>query len=546
MPINMEPLKGMGLQSLASTATSSGQKEGARRRKIFWRDRVAQLKLSGSLLARNTMLNFIGQAVPFLVGVATIPFIVKGLGTERFGLLALAWVILGHFTIFDLGLGRATIKFVAEALGKGEEDQVPCLVWTAVTVQAVLGIVGTLVLIGITPLLVERILNITSELVSEAKATFYLLALSVLVVLVSSSFRGVLEASQRFDLVNATKIPSNTLTFLLPLFGLWLGFRLPGIVVLILLARVGALVAFVALNLRIMPQLRRYSGSFSLFPRLFFFGGWITVSSIAGPILRYLDRFLIGSLITMTAVAYYTAPFEVITRLWIIPSSLVMTLFPAFSTLRTTRKEDLQELYIRSIKYLLLSTGPIVVTLVVFADNILRVWLGADFAKQSTLVFQILLLGTLIGLLAPVSGALLQGLGRPDVLAKLYLVEVPLNMVLVWFLVQHLGIVGASLSFALRTLIETGVLFVISARLIHISYTCVIENGLWRSIVVLVGVSGLFWLVSLTKMVLFKIGSITVLILAFVVISWRYVLDETDKKTIGSITPRLLFPKGGQ
>lgn len=42
--------------------------------------------VSGRLLARNTLLNFIGQAVPLLVGVVTIPFIVRGLGTERFGL----------------------------------------------------------------------------------------------------------------------------------------------------------------------------------------------------------------------------------------------------------------------------------------------------------------------------------------------------------------------------------------------------------------------------------------------------------------------------
>ena len=91
--------------------------------------------LSGRLLAHNTFLNFPGQVLPLLVGMITIPFIIRGLGTERFGLLSLAWVVLGYFTIFDLGLGWATTKFVAEALGKGKEDQLPRLVWMAVTVQ---------------------------------------------------------------------------------------------------------------------------------------------------------------------------------------------------------------------------------------------------------------------------------------------------------------------------------------------------------------------------------------------------------------------------
>jgi O-antigen/teichoic acid export membrane protein len=319
------------------------------------------LEIKGSLLARNTLFNLIGQGLPLIVAVVTIPFIIHGLGIDRFGLLSLAWVVLGYFAIFDLGLGRATTKFVAEALGKGEEDQVPPLVWTAVTIQAFFGLLGAIVLASITPFLVERILNIPTELIKEAKATFYLLSLSIPVVLVSSSFRGVLEASQRFDLVNIVRVPASVLTFLLPLIGLLLGFSLPGIVALILLARVGALAAFVVMNLRINPQLRRYLGSFALFPRLFSFGGWITVTSIVGPILVYLERFLIASLMSMAAVAYYSAPYEAVTRLWIIPASLAMTLFPAFSSLEGVRdRQKLGTLFARSAKYILLVLGPIV------------------------------------------------------------------------------------------------------------------------------------------------------------------------------------------
>src|SRR3990172_8986417 len=51
--------------------------------------------------------------------------------------------------------------------------------------------------------------------------------------------------------------------------------------------------------------------------------------------------------------------------------SLVMTLFPAFSALGMARKEDLQAVFVRSIKYLLLSTGPIIVVLMVFSSQLL-------------------------------------------------------------------------------------------------------------------------------------------------------------------------------
>ncbi|WP_353687074.1 flippase [Thermodesulfovibrio sp. 3462-1] len=414
-------------------------------------NKTAQIR--GSLLSRNTLLNFIGQAVHMLASIITIPFIVRGLGIERFGLLSLVWVIFGYFAIFDLGIGRATTKFVAEALGKGEENEIPHLVWIAVTIQVILGIVGALALIGITPLLVERILKIPSDLIGEAKATFYVLALSLPVVFISGSFRGLLEAVQRFDLVNAVTVPASVLNYILTLIGIGLSLKLPGIVALILFSRFGVLAAFVMLNLRIMPWLRKYSVSFSLFslfPRLFSFGGWVTVSGIVGPILVYLDRFLIGALISMSAVAYYTASYEAVTRLWIIPSSLVMALFPAFSALEGMRdRERLQFFFIRSVKYIFLTLGLVVLIISLFAKEILQIWLGVDFAMKSEAVLQILALAVLINSLAHFPFALLQGIGRPDLLAKFHLLELPIYVGMAGGLVKVWGITGAALAWTL-------------------------------------------------------------------------------------------------
>jgi len=66
--------------------------------------------IQGRLLAKNTVFNFIGQTIPALVAIVTIPYIIHGLGVERFGILSLVWVVLGYFNLFDLGLGRAVIS----------------------------------------------------------------------------------------------------------------------------------------------------------------------------------------------------------------------------------------------------------------------------------------------------------------------------------------------------------------------------------------------------------------------------------------------------
>lgn len=496
------------------------------------RKEVGQVCISGNLIARNTILNLIGQALPLLVGVVTIPLVMSGMGTERFGLLSLAWVVLGYFTIFDLGLGRATTKYVAEALGKGEGDKIPQIVWTAVTFQAVLGFMGTLVLFGITDLLVERVLNIPAGLLWEAKDTFHLLALSIPLVLVSSSFSGVMEAAQRFDLVNLVRIPSSILTFLLPLVGLYLGLGLPGIIALILIARIVTLVALIVMDLRIVPKLRVYSVSFAFFSYLFSFGGWVMVSNLIAPIFVYLDRFLIGSLLTMSAVAYYAVPSDIVTRLLIIPASIASVLFPTFSNLASfDDKDKINVIVMRSTKYLLTVMVPLTVVLLMFSDDILRVWLGNEFAEESANVFRLISIAVLLNAVGYTPFALIQGIGRPDVVSKYFLIELPIYVAVAFFLINLLGINGAALAWCLRMVWAIPIFFLLCARVAEVPLKALSENGTSRSLILAAGILILSIALSLGG----ERGVITTgllvgaLLIGSIVFAWFLTFDHTDK-----------------
>jgi len=494
------------------------------------------ISISSGLIARNTLINLIGLALPLLVGVATIPLVVRGLGTERYGLLSLAWVVLGYFTIFDLGLGRAMTKYVAEALSKGETDQVPQIIWTAVTFQAALGLLGGLVLFWTTDLLVECVLNIPPELMREAKDTLYLLAVSVPFVLVSISFSGVLEAAQRFDLVNLVRIPSSILTFILPLVGLYLGFGLPGIVTLILLARIGTLAAFIVMDLRIVPKIREYSISLARFSNLFAYWGWVVITSVVGPILVYLDRFLIGSLLTIAAVTYYTAPYEAVTRISIISLSLSTTLFPAFSAMEGIRnRQQLGVLFVRSIKYAFLISGAIVVVVIVYAGQILQIWLGSDFAIESTESMQVLALGVLINSFAYIPFALLQGVGRPDLTAKFHLIELPIYVGIAWVLVSEYGIVGAAGAYTIRVLVDNVLLFMAVFRVCQLPCRLLTEASMKLSVAGITMFAFSMYGIKKAAFALPIVVQSLLLICLFALFSWavwNFVFDDLDRGAI--------------
>lgn len=489
-------------------------------------------EVRGGLLARNTALNLLGQALPFAVGFVTIPYVIRGLGTDRFGVLAVAWLLLGYFSLFDLGLGRATTKFVAECLGRKELERIPQLVWTSLGSQVAFGLLGSLIVGALTPLLVTRILRIPPVLLGETQNTFFLLAAGLPLVLATNALRGVLEAVQRFDLVNYVKVPANILVFLLPAIAIPFGLRLPGIVLLLVIARGGAVVAYLVCCLRLFPALaRQFVFERGLLRSLLGYGGWLTVSSVVSPILNYLDRFFIASLLTITALGYYTPPYEVLIRLQILPASLVATLFPAFAVLGASGSaERMSDLFMRSLKFLVLILGPVTALAVVYARGFLWLWLGPDFAEKSTAPLQFLALGVLINSFAFIPACLLQARNRPDVTAKVNLLLLVPYLGILWVFIPRWGLSGAAMAWALRATLDAGLLFAACLWTKYIDLRTLMGHRLLRGagLVLALGVA-----LDLTRLPRgYWMGQVILaagLLALFSAGVWGLILEKTDK-----------------
>src|SRR5216683_1926896 len=421
---------------------------------------------SGRLLAQNTIWNLIGNGAPMIVAVFCFPMLIRGLGKDRFGVLALAWVLVGYASLFDLGLGRALTQAVAKKLGTGEKQEVPRMVWTSLLLMLGLGIVGTAAIAAISPWLAHRLLKIPEALQGETLRSFYLLAISVPVVVTTAGLRGLLEAHQRFDLVAYLRIPMGVFTFLGPVLVLPFSRSLVPVVAVLVAVRFTACAASFWLCLKVAPELRQHVAWHgpSAAP-LLRFGGWMTVTNIVSPVMVTMDRLLIGALASMTAVAYYATPYEVATKLLIVPAALVGVMFPAFSTSFEFDRDRTAALYRRCVKYVFLILFPVVLLTVGFAQKGLALWLGADFAQHSFRVLQWLALGVLLNSLAQIPFALVQGAGRPDLTAKLHLIELPCYLLGLWWLISAYGVEGAAIAWTARVGVDALVLFVVAQRL---------------------------------------------------------------------------------
>ncbi|HYF40102.1 MAG TPA: flippase [Gemmatimonadales bacterium] len=415
-------------------------------------------------LTRNTVLNLIGLAAPLLVALFAIPVLTRELGTDRFGILTLAWVILGYFSLFDLGVGRAITQIVSGQLSRGQIGAIPDLVWTALGLMLLLGIAAAVACAAASSWLVQ-VLRVPEELRAETLQSFYLLAVSIPVVMVTTGLRGILEAVQRFDLVTWIRAPLGVFTYLGPLLVLPFARGLVPVIAVLIAVRVAALGVHWLMCRRVMPSLQEKPRFHTnLVSRLLKLGSWISVSNLVGPLLVNADRFVLGSLISVSVVAFYTVPFELATKVLLLPGALAGVLFPAFAGTYDTDRSRSSRLFSQGMKVTWLVLFPIILLLVAFAHELLFLWMGADFASRSTRVLQWLAAGVLINSLAQIPFALVQGAGRPDLTAKLHLAELPFYFVGLWFLIHRFGVDGAAMAWTLRAAVDGLVLVLLAWR----------------------------------------------------------------------------------
>jgi O-antigen/teichoic acid export membrane protein len=413
-------------------------------------------------LARSTLLNLSGQVVPLAAALWAMPLLIERLDPARFGFLSLVWVLVGYFSLLDLGLGRALTRLIAERTGTACESGLIKLSQTAVFFLLLVGGLLGFFLFLLAPWLCTSVLKFPLELQAQAKLGLQTLVLCLPFVTLTAAYRGVLEARHRFGWVNALRIPLGVLLFLVPVVVTSFSTDLFNLCLALGVLRILGAFAHWSVCVWLYPTLTSFGyPDLRALKEMLSYGIWLTISNIVGPLMVYLDRFFIGSLVSVAAVAYYTAPYEVVTRLWLVPASLTGVLFPVFAFKHFNDPKLTQRLYHKATLVLLAAMLPLTFLTGFMADTWLTAWLGQDYASEGLQVAQILCVGVFFNSLGHLPFSLLQATGRADLTAKLHLLELPLYIAALAWLVPEYGINGAAWVWAGRCSLDAVSLFVL-------------------------------------------------------------------------------------
>lgn len=413
-------------------------------------------------IRRHTIYNLAGAAAPPLVMLITLPPYLRLIGEARYGILAIVFVLLGYFGLFDLGLSRATAQRIAALRDAAPEERADTF-WTALVLNSVFGLTGALVLWALGLIVFQHYFQMSEGLRAETLVALPWMAATVPVATISGVLVGTLQGRERFLELNVVNTLGTILLQVLPLTVAWLygphlGYLLPAT----LLARVATFALSFEQCRRFVPLLNPPAVRRRLVLPLLKYGGWVTVSSVVGPLMHTFDRVLIGSVIGAAAVSYYSVPFSLTQRLTTLAESLSGALFPRFSA---EENQDASDLFGRALVALAFVLTPLVVTTLSAVWPFLDWWLGGDFARRSSAVAQVLVLGVWANSFARIAFEYVQAQGRPAVIAKIHMAELLPYGAVLYVASTQWGLVGVATAWSLRAAVDALLMFHVAGGL---------------------------------------------------------------------------------
>jgi O-antigen/teichoic acid export membrane protein len=489
---------------------------------------------TGRNILRNSTYTIVGQILPALAAIVAVPQLIKGLGNERFGFLMVAFMMIGYFSVLDLGMGRALTQRIADMVGRDEKKRLADMVWTALGIMLLLGLAGAVILTGIAPVVCDW-LRMSPQLKPEAVRALLLLSWVTPIVILNAGFRAILEGHLRFDLTNLVGGSIGCLSFVAPVVALHYSHHLPVIVAVLAVVRIGGLGVLATLAMILVPTLRNKPiVQSTVVKELLSFGGWITVSAVMSPLMVSSDRFLIGSMISIESVAFYTTPFEVVSKFLMLPAAIATVLFPTFAISGPSNSKATSKLFFSAQRIIFLGMFPLVLLTIAFAREGLQIWAGPQYAEHSTVVARWLAFGVIANGLSLSPYVLLQGLGKPKYTAITHCVEAVIYFPMIYFLIKLAGIQGAAVAWVLRVTCDGLALHWLAFRDLPL------REGMWHHRENL-GYLALFpcaFVPLFPLPFIYKVVAVLAILATYVILSWKVFLTSSERLAVTSIAGR--------
>ena len=396
-------------------------------------------------IARNTAALLIAQVLSYIAGFFSVMFMARYLGAENYGVLSFALALTGMFAILtDLGIGMVAVREIARDKSLTARYLVNMSAIKAVAVAVTFGLIA----------LTINLMDYPQQTVTVV----YLAGLALVITAFSQVFSGIFMAHERLE-YHSLGLFLHSIAMLV---GVVLAIRLElGIVAFALLwcfASSAVLLYSLAVYRRKFARPRAEDVAVharvdrSLCKSLIRAALPLLLASVFGIIAYRIDMVMLSVMKGDAAVGLYSAGYRLIDALGFIPSAFVAALFPVLSQLHVSGQDSLRFAYRKSFSYLLLVGLPVAAGTVLLVGRIIIGVYGTEFADAAA-ALRILIWAAPFNFLNALLVTVLVSVNRQDLITRIVLLSMVLNVIGNLLLIPRYSYVGASV-----TTVATGAL----------------------------------------------------------------------------------------
>ncbi len=408
------------------------------------------------MLLRNSLWNLAGSALPSLVALATVPLMIKGVGLEGFGVVTLITSVIGYFGIFDVNLSAGSIKYLSEHHARQDTRRFAETFWFGIAFYAVLGLAGGALLFGFAGVLLDHLFSVSPALRDDALYGLQIAALGFGLLQVQNYLLVVPQALQRYDRSARGEaffgITANLVSAAVAMHG--------GGIAGVLASRVAVSAANLLwlswlirqLGMPLAPALPRREVCIALAR----FSGHSWLSRMASMLHQHADKLIVGSLAGPVALALYTVPSQLASRILGLTYRLSSVIYPRVSALAATGEQrQLRALYLDATRILTYLNFAVLGMIAITGELFLSKWVGPEFVADGYPVLLLVTAGLLADSLTVIPSLVNDGLGHPKITGRFAIVRGLLGVAMVWAGTSWGGIVGAAAAHLLSSLLMT-------------------------------------------------------------------------------------------
>jgi len=395
----------------------------------------------------NIFSNWTNLFVLIFTAFFVSPIVVHQLGNELYGVWTLVVNLTGYFTVLDLGVNTAIVRFVSMYTARKDPQKANEVYNTSF----IFFFLVSLVIISVTAVFgffFPDLFALKGLTKSYVYLVFVIAGIDIACSLLFGVFAATLNALQEFLMMNIASITLTLLKNGVLVILLFRGYKLLTLALIQLIFNGLKHLSFYGI-IRWQYgffQIRWSTWKKSVLTQIFSYSVYSFIIAIAGRIIFLTDSIVIGSVITVSEITFFAIPATLIEYLGKIFSSITTVFVPIISSHDAIgAKEKNQKLYLTVTKYLLILSLPIIFVLFTVGDDFISIWMGEEYGLRSIWVLRILLVGYIFSFPQFISYGILGGTSNHRFLAYILVLEALANLGISIVLARSSGIEGVAI-----------------------------------------------------------------------------------------------------